>query len=50
MSQKDGVVEVQGDHCEKVQFLLGAQGFKVKRAGGSCVCTEGRHGSSEGIR
>lgn len=31
---KDGVVEVQGDHCEKVSALLVAQGLKVKRAGG----------------
>ncbi|TFY99810.1 translation initiation factor Sui1 [Ramlibacter rhizophilus] len=31
---KDGVVEVQGDHCEKVSALLVAKGFKVKRAGG----------------
>ena len=31
---KDGVVEVQGDHCDKVVALLAAQGFKVKRAGG----------------
>jgi translation initiation factor 1 len=31
---KDGVVEVQGDHCDKVMALLAAQGHKVKRAGG----------------
>ncbi|MFZ4284961.1 translation initiation factor Sui1 [Variovorax sp. HJSM1_2] len=31
---KDGVIEVQGDHCEPVMKLLQAQGFKVKRAGG----------------
>jgi translation initiation factor 1 len=31
---KDGVVEVQGDHCEKVMALLESQGHKVKRAGG----------------
>jgi translation initiation factor 1 len=31
---KDGVVEVQGDHCEKVIALLKAQGHAVKRAGG----------------
>ncbi|ROZ63397.1 translation initiation factor Sui1 [Ramlibacter sp. WS9] len=31
---KDGVVEVQGDHCEKVIALLQAQGRTVKRAGG----------------
>jgi translation initiation factor 1 len=31
---KDGVVEIQGDHVEKVMALLQADGFKVKRAGG----------------
>ena len=31
---KDGVVEVQGDHCERVMEVLKAQGFVVKRAGG----------------
>jgi translation initiation factor 1 len=31
---KDGVVEVQGDHVDKVMALLAAQGHKVKRAGG----------------
>ncbi len=31
---KDGVIEVQGDHCERVVALLLAQGLKVKRAGG----------------
>ena len=31
---KDGVVEVQGDHCEKVIAFLSAAGHKVKRAGG----------------
>ena len=31
---KDGVVEVQGDHCEKVMTLLKGQGYTVKRAGG----------------
>lgn len=31
---KDGVIEVQGDHCERVVELLTAQGYKVKRAGG----------------
>lgn len=31
---KDGVIEVQGDHCERVMMLLQAQGHKVKRAGG----------------
>lgn len=31
---KDGVIEVQGDHCDKVIQLLQTQGFSVKRAGG----------------
>jgi translation initiation factor 1 len=31
---KDGVVEVQGDHCDKVVALLKGQGHAVKRAGG----------------
>jgi len=31
---KDGVIEVQGDHCERVMALLQAQGHKTKRAGG----------------
>lgn len=31
---KDGVIEVQGDHCERVMELLRAQGHTVKRAGG----------------
>lgn len=31
---KDGVIEVQGDHCERVMALLQALGHKVKRAGG----------------
>ncbi len=31
---KDGVIEVQGDHCDKVMALLQAQGYKGKRAGG----------------
>ena len=31
---KDGVLEVQGDHCERVIELLRAEGFTVKRAGG----------------
>ena len=31
---KDGVIEVQGDHVEKVMVALVAQGFTVKRAGG----------------
>lgn len=31
---KGGVIEVQGDHVERVMTVLQAQGFKVKRAGG----------------
>ena len=31
---KDGVIEVQGDHCERVIELLTLQGLAVKRAGG----------------
>ena len=31
---KDGTVEVQGDHCERVMATLKAQGFVVKRSGG----------------
>ena len=31
---KDGVVEVQGDHVEKIMALLQQRGFQVKRAGG----------------
>jgi translation initiation factor 1 len=31
---KDGVIEVQGDHCDRVIEALQAQGFNVKRAGG----------------
>ena len=31
---KDGVIEVQGDHCERVVALLRQQGRSVKRAGG----------------
>ncbi len=31
---KDGVIEVQGDHCERVIEVLKAQGHTVKRAGG----------------
>jgi len=31
---KDGVIEVQGDHCERVIELLKARGHTVKRAGG----------------
>jgi translation initiation factor 1 len=31
---KDGVIEIQGDHCERVQAKLSELGYKVKRAGG----------------
>ena len=31
---KDGVVEVQGDHAERLVALLKQEGFAVKRAGG----------------
>lgn len=31
---KDGVIEVQGDHVDKVMAWLGQHGHKVKRAGG----------------
>ncbi len=31
---KDGVLEVQGDHAERVMALLQAEGHKAKRAGG----------------
>jgi len=31
---KDGTVEVQGDHCDRIIELLRAQGYTVKRAGG----------------
>lgn len=31
---KDGNIEIQGDHIEKVEAKLVAQGFKVKRVGG----------------
>jgi translation initiation factor 1 len=31
---KDGVVEVQGDHCDRVIGMLKDQGHTVKRAGG----------------
>lgn len=30
---RDGVLEIQGDHCERVIALLAADGFSVKRAG-----------------
>ena len=31
---KDGVIEVQGDHCERVMTELQKQGYAPKRAGG----------------
>jgi translation initiation factor 1 len=31
---KDGVIEVQGDHCDLVLEVLGKQGHRAKRAGG----------------
>ncbi|NMB87780.1 MAG: hypothetical protein GYA17_05445, partial [Chloroflexi bacterium] len=31
---KDGVIEVQGDHCDAAINLLKTKGFTVKRAGG----------------
>lgn len=31
---KDGVIEVQGDHCERIIEMLKSQGLVVKRAGG----------------
>jgi translation initiation factor 1 len=31
---KDGVIEVQGDHCERVIESLRKEGWQVKRAGG----------------
>jgi translation initiation factor 1 len=31
---KDGDIEVQGDHVEKVMALLQQRGLRVKRAGG----------------
>jgi len=31
---KDGAVEIQGDHVDKLMQLLPQRGFKVKRAGG----------------
>src|SRR5689334_5097543 len=31
---KDGNIEIQGDHCDKVQAKLIELGYKVKRAGG----------------
>ncbi len=31
---KEGMIEIQGDHCDKVQARLTEMGYKVKRAGG----------------
>jgi len=31
---KDGTIEIQGDHRDKVQAKLTEMGYKVKRAGG----------------
>ena len=31
---KDGVLEVQGDHAERIVALLKAEGLTAKRAGG----------------
>jgi translation initiation factor 1 len=31
---RDGVIEVQGDHCERVMAELQKQGYAPKRAGG----------------
>jgi len=33
-TSKDGVVELQGDHRDRVMALLKAQGLNVKKAGG----------------
>jgi translation initiation factor 1 len=33
-SIKDGVIEIQGDHCDHVLRELGRRGIKAKRAGG----------------
>ena len=31
---KDGVIEIQGDHCERVLAALGERGYRAIRAGG----------------
>jgi translation initiation factor 1 len=31
---KEGTIEIQGDHCEKVEARLAQLGYKVKHAGG----------------
>ena len=33
-SAKDGVIEIQGDHCDTLVAALEARGYTVKRAGG----------------
>nr|WP_320137153.1 translation initiation factor Sui1 [uncultured Amphritea sp.] len=33
-SLKDGIIEIQGDHREKLKQLLEKQGYRVKLAGG----------------
>ena len=33
-SLKDGVIEIQGDHCDALVRELGERGYTVKRAGG----------------
>ena len=33
-THKDGVIEVQGDHVDRLVVLLQAEGWRVKRAGG----------------
>jgi translation initiation factor 1 len=30
---KDGVIEVQGDHCDRVMEMLAHEGFTVRRSG-----------------
>ena len=31
---KEGTIEIQGDHRERIEQMLAEKGFKVKRAGG----------------
>lgn len=31
---KNGIIEVQGDHCERIMEALKGQGYVVKRSGG----------------
>jgi len=31
---KDGNIEIQGDHCDRVEAKLTEMGYKVKHAGG----------------